>query len=73
MDLQAQKLEVVRLVLDADDANILSEVKALFKKSQSEKDLADFYSGFRDGIREVKSSVKGNVKLKDSKNWLAEL
>jgi len=77
MSLQAQKLEVVRLVLDADDKNILSEVKALFKKKrkavETDEDLSEFYTGFREGIREVKSSINGDVELKDAKSWLNEL
>ncbi|HEY8782847.1 MAG TPA: hypothetical protein VIM16_14580 [Mucilaginibacter sp.] len=77
MNLQAEKLEVVRMILDTDDKNIIRAVKSLFKTrhkvTNKEDDLKEFYEGFRDGIREVKSSVEGKVVLKDAKTWLDEL
>jgi len=75
MNLQAEKLEVMRLVLDTDDKTILSEVKAIFKnRPKSKISKADaFYDGFREGIREVKSSVDGKTELKDAQTWLDEL
>lgn len=77
MNLQAEKLEVVRLILDTNDKNILSEVKSLFKsKIKNEKkdaDLDKFYNGFRDGVRDVKLSLEGQIALKDADTWLNEL
>jgi len=77
MNLQAEKLEVMRLVLETDDKSILGEVKALFKsrgKSKSKENALDeFYENFRQGIREVKSSVDGKNELKDAETWLNEL
>ncbi len=77
MNLQAEKLEVMRLVLETDDKAILGEVKALFKsrdKSKSDdKSLEKFYGSFRQGVREVKSSMEGKHELKDAKTWLDEL
>jgi hypothetical protein len=76
MNLQAEKLEVVRLVLDTDDKGILNEVKALFKKNEAVKEdhkLEEFYDGFRNGIHEVKSSLETKTELKDAKAWLDEL
>jgi hypothetical protein len=77
MNLQAEKLEVVRLILDTDDKTILGEVKSLFKDRRKvkdkEADLNEFYEGFRDGIREVKASIDGKTELKDAKAWLNEL
>jgi hypothetical protein len=77
MNLQAEKLEVVRMILDTDDKNIISEVKSLFKNrhkgTQKESELAEFYEGFKNGIREVKSSMEGKTELKDAKTWLNEL
>ena len=77
MNLQAEKLEVVRLILDTDDKNIIREVKSLFKDRRkavkNDNDLEEFYDGFRDGIREVKSSMNGETELKDAKTWLDEL
>lgn len=77
MNLQAEKLEVVRLILDTEDKNILGEVKALFKKHikpvNKEGELNDFYDGFRNGIQEIKSSIDGLSELKDAKSRLNEL
>lgn len=77
MNLQAEKLEVVRMILDTDDKNIISEVKSLFKNrhkvTKKEDELAEFYEGFKNGIREVKSSLEGKIELKDAKIWLDEL
>lgn len=77
MNLQAEKLEVVRMILDTDDKNIIREVKSLFKSRRKgvkkEASLDEFYEGFRDGVREVKSSLDGKVELKDAKTWFNEL
>ena len=77
MNLQAEKLEVVRMILDTDDKNIIREVKSLFKNRRKgvSKDagLDDFYDGFKDGIHEVKLSLDGKAELKDAKSWLNEL
>ncbi|GAC1306626.1 MAG: hypothetical protein NVSMB24_17220 [Mucilaginibacter sp.] len=77
MNLQAEKLEVVRMILDTDDKNIIREVKSFLKNRRKgtgkEANLDGFYEGFRDGIREVKSSLEGKAELKDAKTWLNEL
>ena len=77
MNIQAEKLEVVRMILDTDDKNIIRDVKSLFKnrrkEAKKETGLEEFYEGFRDGVREVKASLNGKVKLKDAKTWLDEL
>lgn len=77
MNLQAEKLEVVRMILDTDDKNIISEVKSIFKNSlkadKKSAELDKFYNGFRDGIRDVKLSLDGKIELKDADTWLNEL
>ena len=77
MNLQAEKLEVVRMILDTDDKKIISEVKSLFKKNLKSNnktaELDKFYDGFRDGIRDVKLSLEGKIELKDADTWLNEL
>lgn len=77
MNLQAEKLEVVRMILDTDDKNIISEVKSLFKShsktSKKRVDLNEFYEGFKDGVHEVKLSLDGKIELKDAKTWLTEI
>jgi hypothetical protein len=77
MNLQAEKLEVVRMILDTDDKKIIREVKALFKDlrktAPKSSDISNFYEGFQKGIHEVKLSVDGKAQLKDAKTWLNEL
>jgi hypothetical protein len=77
MNLQAEKLEVLKMILDTDDKNIISEVKSLFKNHRKtvnkNTDLDGFYNSFRDGIHEVKLSLEGKAELKDAKTWLNEL
>ena len=77
MNLQAEKLEVVRMILDTDDKDIIRDVKSLFKNrhkvTKKEADLGEFYEGFRDGIRELKLSLDGKAELKDAKEWLNDL
>ena len=77
MNLQAEKLEVVRMILDTDDKNIIRAVKSLFKNdrkaAKKEDGLEGFYESFRDGVREVRSSLNGETELKDAKTWLNEL
>lgn len=77
MNLQAEKLEVLKMILDTDDKNIIREVKSLFKNrrkaTKKDVDLDEFYDGFKDGIHEVKSSLDGKTELKDAKTWLNEL
>lgn len=77
MGLQAEKPEVVKMIIDTDDKKIISEVKSLFKNhlnvTKGNAGLDDFYEGFRDGVREVKTSLDDKTVLKDAKTWLNEL
>ena len=41
MNIQAEKLELVRMILDTDNPNILSSVKRIFTTSQK----VDFWDG----------------------------
>ena len=77
MNLQAEKLEVVRMILDTDDKSLISEVKSLFKNrrklTKNADGLDEFYEGFKNGVHEVKLSLEGKAELKDAKTWLNEL
>ncbi|HVS93943.1 MAG TPA: hypothetical protein VHE59_18020 [Mucilaginibacter sp.] len=77
MNLQAEKLEVVKMIIETDDKAIIREVKSLFKNrsnaSKSKADLHKFYDGFKKGIQEVKQSLDGKAELKGAKTWLNEL
>ena len=77
MILQSEKLEVDKMIIETEDKNIIREVKSLFKNQAKIIQTADsneaFYNGFRNGIREVKSSIHGKTELKDAKTWLDQL
>jgi hypothetical protein len=53
------------------------ENKGHLKMSSSSKsnynNLSGFYEGFREGIREVKASMIGNVELINAREWLNQL
>lgn len=74
MNLQEEKIELVRLVLDMDDENLVREIKALleghYKSKEKSPDVSVFYDGFRESVREVKQSQDGQNQLKDAKEWL---
>ena len=74
MNLKAEKLEVIGLILNTND-KVVSKAKALLKRDKAlKKDsrLAEFYDRFRSGIHEIKSSLEGKTELKDAQTWLAE-
>jgi predicted transcriptional regulator len=47
MDIQAEKLEIMKLLLDAEDPEILSEVKAIFEQKSY-----DFYDDLPSHVKE---------------------
>ncbi len=57
MNIQAEKLELVRLILDTNNPNILNSIKGLFTKSK----ITDFWdtlsqeqkADIQDGINEI--------------------
>ncbi len=77
MNLQAEKIELVRLVLDTDDRYLIQELKALLKSSNQAKensqDLDCFYENFRSAVREIKHNSEGNIHLREAKDWLNEV
>lgn len=77
MDLQAEKLEIMQMILNTEDETIIGKVKSLFKKSGNaikKKDgLSEFYEGFRQSAREVKLASEGKITLKEARTWLNEI
>jgi hypothetical protein len=62
MDIQAEKLELVRLILDTDNPGILASVKRIFSDSPQ----ADFWDGLtqyqKDEIREgIEETERGGT------------
>ena len=54
MDIQAEKLEIMRLLLEVDSPEILSEVKAIFKNKGY-----DFYDDLPSSVKE---SIEAGLK-----------
>jgi predicted transcriptional regulator len=54
MDLQAEKIELVKLLLDTDNPSVLDEIKAIFQKQGH-----DF---FEDLPQHVKDSIEAGLK-----------
>ena len=77
MNLPAAKLELVKMILYTNDKNIIREVKTLFKNqfkvTKKTTDLDEFYEGFTNGIKEIKSARDAKEKLKNAQSWLNEL
>jgi predicted transcriptional regulator len=53
MDIQAEKLEIMKMLLEVDSPEILSEVKAVFQSQEY-----DFYNGLP---QEVKLSIEAGL------------
>lgn len=74
MNLQTEKLRLVKMIIDTDDQDVIKEVKSIFESrsivASGGDDMEEFYEGFRDGVREVKSSLDGKIELTDAKTWL---
>ena len=54
MDLQAEKIELAKLLLETNDRNVLDEIKAVFEKQGH-----DFYD---DLPQHVKDSIEAGIK-----------
>jgi len=54
MDIQAEKIELVKLLLDTDNQSVLDEIKAIFQKQGH-----DF---FDDLPQHVKDSIEAGIK-----------
>jgi len=54
MDLQAEKIELVRLLLETESREVINEIKAVFKKQGN-----DFYD---DLPQHVKDSIEKGIK-----------
>lgn len=54
MDLQAEKIELVKLLLDTDNQSVLDEIKAIFQKQGH-----DF---FEDLPQHIKDSIEAGLK-----------
>ncbi len=75
MDLQAEKIQLVKLILDTDDKSLLKAVRSVFKEATSQP--ADITSKVADsigsGMNEVKQHLDGKTELRSAKDLLSEL
>ncbi len=75
MDLQAEKIQLVKLILDTDDKSLLKAVRSVFKEGTTHtKDLTSKVAdSIGAGMSEVKQHLDGNTELRSAKDLLDEL
>ncbi len=75
MDLQAEKLELVKMVIDTEDRSLIRDLITLFKsrsKAESEN-VQSFYDEFREAVHEIKLAKEGKIKALSLNDALNEL
>ncbi|PWG82109.1 hypothetical protein [Pararcticibacter amylolyticus] len=75
MDLQAEKLQLVKMVIDTEDRSLIRDLITLFKsRSKAESENVEaFYDGFREAVHEIKLAKEGKIKPLSLKDALNEL
>ncbi|UEG53530.1 hypothetical protein LLH06_00880 [Mucilaginibacter daejeonensis] len=75
MDLQAEKIQLVKLILDTDDKSLLKAVRSVFKEATSQpKDITSKVAdSIGSGMNEVKQHLDGKTELRSAKDLLNEL
>ncbi len=82
MELEAYKAELAREILTTDNRNVLDEINRLLIKlkkkaaKQEEEDTIskeEILAGIDAGLKEVKLSLEGKLKMKTAKELLDEL
>ncbi len=75
MDLQAEKLELVKMVINTEDGGLIRDLIVFFKSRSKagDENIQKFYDGFREAVHEIKLAKEGKIKalsLKDAMNEL---
>lgn len=81
IELEAYKAELAREILTTDNRHVLDEVKNLLsklskktkKKEEETISKEEILAGIDAGLKEVKLSMEGKLKLKTAKEFLDEL
>ena len=78
MELEAYKAELAREILTTDSRQVLDEVKRLLIKKTKKKEeetisKEEILAGIDAGLKEVKLSQEGKLKMKTAKELLDEL
>ena len=81
MELEAYKAELAREILSTNSRQVLDEVKRLLiklnkktkKKEEETISKEDILAGIDAGLKEVKLSLEGKLKMKTAKELLDEL
>lgn len=81
MELEAYKAELAREILTTDSRHVLDEVKRLLiklskktkKKEEETISKEEILAGIDAGLKEVKLSQEGKLKMKNAKELLDEL
>jgi hypothetical protein len=74
MDLQAEKIELVKLILDTEDKNLIGEIKNLFKSREKDfwEDLPEYVKA---GVRKSQQQLRNGeyVTLEDAMKKLRKI
>ncbi len=80
MELETYKAELARQILTTDSRQVLDEVKRLLtklskktKKKEETISKEEILAGIDAGLKEVKLSLEGKLKMKTAKELLNEL
>ena len=76
MNLQAEKIQLAKQILDTDNKSLLQAIKSLFNNWEEQSSLdvtSSVAKSIEAGLKEVKLAKKGKVKLKLAKDLLNEL
>lgn len=75
MDLQAKKLELVKMVINTEDGSLIRDLIAFFKSRSKagDENIQEFYDGFREAVQEIKLAKEGKVKARSLKEAMNEL
>lgn len=74
MDLQAEKIELVKLILDTEDRGLIKKIMALFK-SKEEDFWETLPEHFKNGVRKSQEELKNGqfISYEDVKKKLDEI
>jgi hypothetical protein len=76
MNLQVEKIQLAKKILDTDNKSLLKAVKTVFKEWEGEQQsdiTTSVAKSIEAGMKEVKHASQGKVKLKSAKDLLNEL
>ena len=76
MNLQVEKIQLAKMILDTDNKGLLKAVKTVFKEWETEQSsdmTKSIAKSIEAGMKEVKLAEQGKIKLMPAKDLLNEL